>query len=179
MKNVNTSVLLLCDLSVRVLFLQARELQSKAIERQYGKNYDGILLIEIKLLVTFASVNMIRKITAFILIITLLTANFSRLFIYAGFAVNKKFIASTLCENRDKPQLHCNGKCYLMKKIKLAEEKEKNQERRSLSNTFQEAPLFSEFVLSSPVSDISRVSFPEPATKPISSSDFVFQPPRT
>lgn len=32
--------------------------------------------------------------------------------------LNKEYIASVLCENRDKPQLACNGKCYLDKKIK-------------------------------------------------------------
>ena len=31
---------------------------------------------------------------------------------------NKEYIASVLCENRDKPELACNGKCYLNKKIK-------------------------------------------------------------
>ncbi|WP_233260724.1 hypothetical protein [Pedobacter sp. HMWF019] len=69
----------------------------------------------------------------------MLGANFSRLFIYAGFELNKNYIASALCENRDKPQLHCNGKCYLMKKLKQAEEKEKSQNRESQKNHFQEA----------------------------------------
>lgn len=32
--------------------------------------------------------------------------------------VNKEYIASVLCENRNKPELACNGKCYLNKKIK-------------------------------------------------------------
>jgi len=33
---------------------------------------------------------------------------------------NKEYIASVLCENRDKPALACNGKCYLEKQIKRA-----------------------------------------------------------
>ncbi|WP_207533085.1 hypothetical protein [Desertivirga arenae] len=122
---------------------------------------------------------MIRKLTAFILILTLLSANFSRFFIYAGFVANKRFIASALCENRDKPQLHCNGKCYLMKKIKLAEEKEKNQERRSSqTDTFQEVLSFTEVTITVPVSDIFLASFFEPDSKPSSSSTTIFQPPR-
>ncbi|WP_207420466.1 hypothetical protein [Desertivirga brevis] len=121
---------------------------------------------------------MIRKLTAFILILTLLSANFSRFFIYAGFAANKHLIASALCENRDKPQLHCNGKCYLMKKIKLAEEKEKNQERRAQSNTFHEVSSFPEYTISVPVSFVSISSFFEPESKPFNSSRAIFQPPR-
>lgn len=30
---------------------------------------------------------------------------------------NYDYIASVLCENRDKPFLECNGKCYLEKKL--------------------------------------------------------------
>lgn len=33
---------------------------------------------------------------------------------------NKEYIASVLCENRDKPALACNGKCYLEKQLKNA-----------------------------------------------------------
>lgn len=32
--------------------------------------------------------------------------------------MNKEYIVSVLCENRNKPELGCNGKCYLDKKIK-------------------------------------------------------------
>ena len=85
---------------------------------------------------------MLRRFTAYLLMAALITANFSRLFVYAGFELNRNYIAARLCENRDKPWLHCNGKCYFMKKIKQAEEKEKNDERSSQKNLFQEA-LFS------------------------------------
>ena len=40
--------------------------------------------------------------------------------------LNKEYIASVLCENRDKPQLACNGKCYLDKKIKESKEHSHN-----------------------------------------------------
>ncbi|RYZ98544.1 MAG: hypothetical protein EOP47_19100 [Sphingobacteriaceae bacterium] len=82
---------------------------------------------------------MFRSFTAFVLIATLLTANLTRLFVYAGYEMNKNYIAAKLCENRDKPQMHCEGKCYLAKKIKQAEEKEKANERDAQKNHFQEA----------------------------------------
>jgi hypothetical protein len=80
---------------------------------------------------------MIKRITTVFLIFVVMAANFSQLCIYAGFSLNQKYIASSLCENRDKPWMHCNGKCYLMKKIKLAEEKEKSEERQNQKNSFQ------------------------------------------
>lgn len=82
---------------------------------------------------------MLKKVTALLLIATIISANFSRLFIYAGFELNRNYIATKLCENRDKPWMHCNGKCYFIKKIKQAQEREKNDERQSQKNLFQEA----------------------------------------
>ncbi len=39
---------------------------------------------------------------------------------YIGYQINKAYIARVLCVNRDKPQLHCDGKCYLDKQLKKA-----------------------------------------------------------
>ena len=36
------------------------------------------------------------------------------------YQVNKEYIASVLCENRNKPEMACNGKCYLNKKIEAS-----------------------------------------------------------
>jgi len=82
---------------------------------------------------------MVRRFVAYFLIAALVSANFSRLFIYAGFELNKNYIAAKLCENRNKPWLHCNGKCYFMKKVRQAAEKEKTDERQSQKNLFQDA----------------------------------------
>jgi len=121
---------------------------------------------------------MVGRFTAFILILTLLSANFSRLFIFAGFEMNQKYIAAALCENKSKPQLHCNGKCYLMKKIKLAESKEKNQERQSQKNNFQEALIVKRLNLNVPVRKVPSTLFAEPDCRLYSISSFIFQPPR-
>src|SRR5580692_4049046 len=82
---------------------------------------------------------MVRRVTGYLLIAALLSANFSTLFIFAGFELNRDYIATHLCINRDKPLLHCNGKCYFMRKIKQEQEKEKSQERQSQKNFFQDA----------------------------------------
>ncbi len=39
----------------------------------------------------------------------------------AYFYANQKSIVATLCENKFKPALRCNGKCYLKKQISQAE----------------------------------------------------------
>ncbi len=45
---------------------------------------------------------------------------FKPLFPVIEYVLNYEHIAKVLCENRDKPELECNGQCYLMKN--LAEE---------------------------------------------------------
>jgi len=42
------------------------------------------------------------------------------------YALNYNYIAKVLCENKAKPQMHCNGKCHLMKELAKAAEKEKS-----------------------------------------------------
>ncbi len=47
--------------------------------------------------------------------------------IITAFYANQTYIANNLCENRDKPQLHCNGQCILMQKLRKAQENEKKE----------------------------------------------------
>ena len=42
----------------------------------------------------------------------------------AEYAVNYDYIVENLCENKDTPSMHCDGKCYLAKQ--LAKESEGN-----------------------------------------------------
>jgi hypothetical protein len=79
------------------------------------------------------------KLTAFLLIFSIISCSFSRFFIYAGFELNKNYIATKLCENRNKPWMHCNGKCYLVKRIRQAEEKQNAAEREAQKNMIQES----------------------------------------
>jgi len=82
---------------------------------------------------------MVKRFTAWLLIIASLSANYSRLVIYAGFKLNQDYIATKLCENRAKPWMHCNGRCYLMKKLKAAADKQAANERETQKDLFQEA----------------------------------------
>tara|TARA_R110000868_G_scaffold394322_1_gene665606 strand:- start:447 stop:788 length:342 start_codon:yes stop_codon:yes gene_type:complete len=53
-----------------------------------------------------------------------------------AYVVNYDYIVNVLCENKDKPELQCDGKCYLM--TKLAQETEQQKENpfgKKQSNT--------------------------------------------
>ncbi len=77
------------------------------------------------------------RIVAILLLITVISSSFSRFCIYAGFELNKSYIVKELCENRSRPAMHCDGKCYLMKKIKAAEDKEKERELKDNLNRLE------------------------------------------
>lgn len=62
---------------------------------------------------------------------------------YVNYCINYKYISTVLCENKNKPEMHCNGKCHLKKTIKQAEEedsKSKNAPNTIKVFAFQEMP---------------------------------------
>lgn len=65
---------------------------------------------------------------------------FNQVVIVAAYYANKDYIAKNLCENRDKPKMHCDGKCCLKKKL-AKESKEqapspRNQKSGQVINLF-------------------------------------------
>jgi hypothetical protein len=121
---------------------------------------------------------MFKSILAHILIITTLAANFNQLFVYAGFELNENFIVSELCVNRDRPQLHCNGKCYLMRKLKQAEQKEKSRDRENQRSLFQQGVVVEKLSFSPLVVQLTPEYQSEiPFRLPQFAAD-IFQPPR-
>lgn len=72
------------------------------------------------------------------LITALVCSTFQVYFVFAGFELNQKYIATKLCENRNKPWLHCNGKCYFMKKLKQAQDREKSEEGQTQKSLIQQ-----------------------------------------
>lgn len=54
--------------------------------------------------------------------------------VYLDFELRKEYIIKNLCENRFKPQLHCDGKCYLAKRLqKVAENDARNETENKLT----------------------------------------------
>ncbi|RVU02862.1 hypothetical protein EOD41_02690 [Mucilaginibacter limnophilus] len=122
---------------------------------------------------------MLNRLLSIFLLVALISSNFSRLFIYAGFEANRSYIAKELCVNKARPTLHCNGRCYLMKKLKQADEKEKKQEREEKRNQYQEAlPVTSatQLVVTSPSSQKKYAVMPAPGL--LQQPTSIFQPPK-
>lgn len=112
-----------------------------------------------------------------LLLFSLLTSNFGNLFIFTGFELNREFIAAELCINKNKPELNCKGKCYLMKKLKQAQEKEDKQERQSQKTQAQDALV--ELPLKFKQYAFGKVACHIPISMgiPLDNQNVIFQPP--
>ncbi|QIH34785.1 hypothetical protein K2F45_20275 [Sphingobacterium siyangense] len=64
-----------------------------------------------------------KKIVSFLLLIVLAYQCLGSMGVFVWFESNRSFIAANLCENRARPEMHCNGQCVLMKKLKALDEK--------------------------------------------------------
>ncbi|AUD01158.1 hypothetical protein [Spirosoma pollinicola] len=71
----------------------------------------------------------------YILLIATLLPTVSPWGTIAYYHVNKDYIARVLCENRDKPQLHCDGKCYLAKQLKAQQDRQDKETTERVQNT--------------------------------------------
>lgn len=108
----------------------------------------------------------------------MISVHFSQFFIYAGFELNQTYIVKELCENRSRPELNCNGKCFLKKKLQAAEEKERKQEQENQRNRYQET-LPPVFELPVPLTVKLKVDYPQSITKAtIQRSAGIFHPPQ-
>jgi len=47
------------------------------------------------------------------------------------YEINKTYVAKVLCENKARPQLKCNGKCYLRKQLNKTENTQQDNKTKS------------------------------------------------
>lgn len=70
--------------------------------------------------------------TRFISVLVLWSFCFSLLHnsvVFVSFKLNQTFIAETLCENRQEPEMQCNGSCHLKKQLIQHDEQEPDAPR--------------------------------------------------
>lgn len=49
--------------------------------------------------------------------------------IFLDYQFNRAYIIQNYCINKNRPQLHCDGKCYLAQRLRAAQEKEEAQSK--------------------------------------------------
>lgn len=120
----------------------------------------------------------LQRTIAFLLLLAFFTSTFSRLFVVADYYVNTDRYYKN-CVNKSKPQLKCNGKCQMSKKIQAEEQKDQK-------NPGVKLDLKSELVTQSgfaftlpPVQVSSSLTFPSYRKGPLAAgfNDRIFHPP--
>jgi hypothetical protein len=94
---------------------------------------------------------------------------------YLDYQLNYNYIVNFLCENKDKPEIGCRGKCFLSKALK-SQEKDKSQQQSNAKNHLVDELLVKSIVLeikSTPLKEYNPVfvpdftsSFPEKLSPP-------------
>lgn len=117
-----------------------------------------------------------KFVAAIFLLLIVLMQTFSSFLIEADFFINQDYIAKNLCVNRDKPMMHCNGKCFLAKKLK---EDGKSQSPASKSEKSDVMPFFVPAPYSfNDFSQVDKLAYFIKDDNTISSfSRFIFHPP--
>ena len=121
---------------------------------------------------------MLLKPISILLLLSLLAVNASSLLVFIGFEANQTYIAKELCENKDKPEMHCNGKCYLMKKLRQAQDKEQKQEHQTQKPQVQEALLVDPLVFRQFVLNEIKFHIPYSTGMPQNIKNSIFHPPQ-
>src|ERR1700676_4737951 len=71
-----------------------------------------------------------KQVSVALLLLAILLQSISKAVIFADFYTNQDYIARNLCENRDKPIIHCYGRCQLNKRLVEDEKQEGNNPER-------------------------------------------------
>ncbi|WP_133055244.1 hypothetical protein [Niastella koreensis] len=109
----------------------------------------------------------------------LFVQTFNKLFIVLDLQLNGSYIAKNLCENRNKPQMHCNGKCHRMKVMKQEQKKDQDNPERKAENKFE--IFFANCLQTKLIPAINNTTISYPHIKEVTYAGFpvaAFHPPQ-
>ncbi|HMN90219.1 MAG TPA: hypothetical protein PKD70_12545 [Saprospiraceae bacterium] len=98
------------------------------------------------------------------------------------YGLNQTYITNELCENRDRPELACNGKCILMQRLQAAEQERRDAQERPL-RIVEKLELAQFIIKEIPISNLSlRQNTTQPQAPDVSiiksaCCPTIFQPP--
>ena len=67
-----------------------------------------------------------KQVSCILLLIVIIVQSLNRQLIVINYQLNKEIITKKYCENKDKPDLCCNGKCHLKKQLNELDKKQGN-----------------------------------------------------
>lgn len=122
---------------------------------------------------------LLNRCIAFLLLLAFGAMSFSQAVVEVNFFANQDSIAKTLCENRDKPMMHCNGRCQLCKRLAKQDNQDKDNPERKAEN--RNEVLFCQetgCLLTQPsIYFISSLYFAMTSGEPVDRASAIFHPP--
>ena len=90
----------------------------------------------------------LKAIVAYMMAITVVLQSLSLLYVECEYNLNKAYVSKVLCVNRDKPQMHCDGKCFLKKELNRNADHQRNEQSTtsSISLILFFEPLMQQFI---------------------------------
>jgi hypothetical protein len=101
----------------------------------------------------------LKHLTIILLILGLFGQTFNRYFLVLNYQLNKDFIAKYLCENKNKPELKCEGKCYLCKRLKKEDNKDQENPERKTTIKFDVLSYQGSYCISGRVGGIIPLTY--------------------
>lgn len=114
------------------------------------------------------------RLLAFSLAALMLLQTFSREIIVVDYQVHKARITQLFCVNKDKPSLHCNGKCHLAKQLHKASDSESKTSGAGFAKVKFEVVVPILFWVAPPL----YTPLPSPLYAPAASVLYAFTPAR-
>jgi hypothetical protein len=101
-----------------------------------------------------------RRVFSILLIMSLIVPAMIKMGIMAGYVLEYNQYVTVLCENRDKPEMKCNGQCHLTKELKAVDEPADAKGATPIPSQLQTELIFL------PSADLlTLATFPEPRSK--------------
>lgn len=101
-----------------------------------------------------------RRVFSILLIMSLIVPAMIKMGIMAGYVLEYNKYVTVLCENRDKPEMKCNGQCHLAKELKAVNEPADAKGTTPIPSQLQTELIFL------PSADLfTLATFPEPRSK--------------
>lgn len=122
-----------------------------------------------------------RRFSAILMLVFVTVQAFYNLGLLAYWTANRNYIATNLCENRARPELKCDGKCYLRKKIRQSPPYQQNEQKYPVFKKGMEPACFQIFSASEQSGNSSlkqkKTPFEVPVFGPQCCAGDVFHPP--
>jgi len=102
-----------------------------------------------------------------------------QLIVYSSYKLNKEYITSVFCINKVHPELHCDGQCFLSRKLKDLDNKNK-QDQDNIKKVAEAEPKFQIITLNHNIPYFTLKSESGYLEKPVKDlSVSIFHPPKT